>query len=134
MLGRLAQAARAYEGQISLLHELLKAEPEQAQYLRDLVWAHFRLGWQRRNSGDLATAMVEMSRAVEVAQRVVDRFPTNPTDRKALARSLDLHGVLLWQTGKLLEAVASFQRSVEISERLIKEHRANPPMGSSPRF
>ena len=128
-LGRLTQAAEAFRGQIALLQELLKGESEHAQYLRDLVWAHFRLAWQLRGSGDLATAVVEMDRAVEIAQRLVDRFPTNPTDRKALARSLDLRGALLWQTGKLLEAEASFNHSIEISERLIRENPADAPHG-----
>ena len=128
-LGRLTQAAEAFRGQITLLQELLKGEPEHAEYLRDLVWAHFRLAWQLRGSGDLASAMVETGRAVEIAQRLVDRFRTNPTDRKALARSLDVHAVVLWQTGKLLDAETAFNRSVEIDEQLIRENPADAPHG-----
>jgi eukaryotic-like serine/threonine-protein kinase len=126
-LGHLPEAALAFERQIALLHELLSRDREHAEYLRDLVWADFRLAWQKRNRGDLDAALVEMGRAVETAQELVDRFPTNAADRKSLARSLDLQAATLWQTGKLSEAEKSFNRSIEISERLIRENRADAP-------
>ncbi len=126
-LGHPSEAAQAFERQIGLLQGLLKRKPERAEYLRDLVWAHFRLAWQRRARADLDAALVEMGRAVDTAQTLVDRYPMNPADRKPLARSLDLHAVLLWQTGQLREAEAEFNRSIEISERLIHESPAQAP-------
>ena len=120
-LGHFPQATQAYERQIALLQELLKRDTERVDYVRDLVWAHHRLGMQRRASGDLAEALVEAGLAVETSEKLVDRFPNDPSDRKALARTLDHRGALLREAGKVAEAHATFQRSVEIHEQLLGE-------------
>ena len=56
-------------------------------------------------------------------------FQPIPPIARRLARSLDLRGALLWQTGKLLEAEASFNDSIEMSERLIRDNPADAPDG-----
>ncbi len=86
-LGRPPEAARAYERQIALLHDSLRGDPQNAEYLRDLVWAHFRLAVNRRAVGDVSGSIDESRRAVESAQEVAARFPANQSDSQSLAHA-----------------------------------------------
>jgi len=120
-LGHFPDAARAFHRQIGLLEELLKGDPENPQYLRELALARYRLATQQGHVGDLATAVVESRRAVEIAQGLAQRFAENRADRNMLARTLNVHAVTLWKSGKLLEAQDPFRRAVETYEQLIRD-------------
>ncbi|MFI5456838.1 MAG: protein kinase [Isosphaerales bacterium] len=128
-LGHFPDAARAFQQQIALLQELLKDDPENVQGLRDLIWAHLRLAIHRRSIGDLGAAVLESGRANEIAQALALRFPGRRDDRKWLARTLDVHAVMLWQSGKLLEAFEPLRRAVEIYEQVIRENAADVRRG-----
>ena len=121
-LGHFPNAARAYQQQIALLEELLKSDVENLQNIRDLALAHHQLAIQQAPVGGLATAVLESSRAVEIAQRLSERFPGNPADRKMLARTMNNQGLFLWKSGKLREALEPLRRAVQIYEQLLREN------------
>ena len=124
-LGHFPEAAGAYQRQIELLQESLRGDPQNAEHLRDLVWAHFRLAADQRAVGDLAGAVAESRRAAEIAQAVAQRFPGNRADRETLARAADQQAVWLWQMDKITEAASFFRRAVEIEEQLGRDDPAD---------
>jgi tetratricopeptide (TPR) repeat protein len=123
--GRTGAAAEALRRALRLRRQLAES-PGQPDDRRDLAESHYHLAallaplQDRRRQAEAG-----YRDALALQQELVAAFPRRPDYRRALARTFNNLGILLWKTGRP-EALAAFRQSQEEGARLVKEFPDEP--------
>ncbi len=103
-----------YDDAIAVWERLLKSDPTNPRYRRDLAEAFNSLAVQSRHK--LAEVLQSHQKGRALREGLVQEFPDDLEYRIALSSTLNNIGVLLSQQGHALDALAMYYRSVEHDE------------------
>lgn len=125
-VGQAAAAEEAYREALHILAVLWKDHPEVPEHAVQLAGVNLSLGtllWENRRYEEAETLAREAHDATStIAAGSTDSRPA----RRELARSLNLLGLVLRDTGRLGEAERSLRGSMQIRERLLAELPESP--------
>jgi serine/threonine protein kinase/Flp pilus assembly protein TadD len=110
-----------------LLDELVRLEPENAEYLDALGENQLELGWLLWVIDKRAQVEPPLRRALEIYEQRVKRFPTNSAYQLRLAETLNELGRFHLYTGQLEKAESEIARAAKISASLPAEVRGPFP-------
>ena len=121
--GDLAAALREFRSVQEIIENLIKVDPDNSQYQRDLSIAVERIGQVQFAQGQFAEAFATFKVVLELRQRLVDALPGDPSRQQDLAVAHERLGEIQRAHGDLPEALASYRASLTLVERVAK---ANP--------
>lgn len=118
MLGRVADAEKAYRDSIDLASTLTARDPENADYAQVLAESQNYLGELARKTGKPAEAQASYRAAQKLQEQLVARRP-DPAYQRQLARTLSNQGILYRETGQLPQSEELFLASIELLKRAV---------------
>lgn len=121
-LGRLVEARESVQAAIEVLGRV-PVDHHNAAYYTELAAHHDKLYDIAQRGGDLADALVNARRAVELSREGLARFPDNVSLELGLGRQLDHVGGALLRSGEAEESLELMLESVRTLERY---HLARP--------
>lgn len=127
--GDAAQALGHYQRSLTVRERLLAANPESAQAVRDLKISIERLAEMRAQQGDLAGALIEQERALDMARRLWENARSWESGR-SLAVSTLLTGQHAAATGDVAKAGQHFAECFAILDAFV---RAGTPLDAQMR-
>jgi tetratricopeptide (TPR) repeat protein len=118
--GRLEIAAKSYNEAAEIAELLAKADPDNAEWQRDLSVSHGRVGEVLVAQGKLPDALTSYQASLDIRKRLTKADPANAGWQRNLSVSHEKVGDVQVAQGKLPDALTSFQASFAIRERLAK--------------
>lgn len=118
--GDLAAALREFRSVQAIMESLIKIDPDNAQYHRDLSLAYERIGLVQVAQGRFAEAFANFKEVLRLRQRLVDGSPNDVGRQQDLAVVHERIGEMQRAHGELDEALASYRASLAIVERIAK--------------
>lgn len=118
-LGKMPEAAVAFEESLALAKELAARSPENTDWQFELGQSHFWLGYLRWQESDLDRAYEQMDAYRSISTRLVERDPENATWQLELAYSQSTVGQIYQERGRFLEASSALESSARVFESLI---------------
>jgi tetratricopeptide (TPR) repeat protein len=118
--GNLPDALSAYRDAEADADRLAKADPNNAEWQRDLSVSYNRVGDVLVAQGNLPEALKSFQDSLAIADRLAKADPNNAEWQRDLSVSYNKIGDVLVAQGNLPEALKSFQDSLAIIDRLAK--------------
>ena len=118
-------ALETYEKALEVGTELLKADPENPDYLHYMGTTLSNTGNLLREKGENDRAAGYYIRAREIYSNLVARNPENAVFRSYAADNLNNYAAFLTRTGSLERACEIFGELIEIYEKLLEEKPEN---------
>jgi tetratricopeptide (TPR) repeat protein len=118
--GSLPDALRHYQAATAIAEPIIRADPENTEWQRDLSVSHIRIGDVLRGQGNLDGALERYRASLAIDQRLAQADPRNAIWQNDLAISQARIGDVLLAQGNLPSALAGFQAFLAIVERLAK--------------
>ncbi len=119
-LGFTDRALKRYERLLALEERRVKAEPERADYQRDLSISHERLGDLMSALGQGEQAREFYQKALAISERLAKAEPERADYQRDLSVSHERLGGLMSALGQGEQAREFYQKALAISERLAK--------------
>jgi tetratricopeptide (TPR) repeat protein len=123
-MGNVAAAELLMREAVQTGHELVRIDPEYAEWRRDLSVSYNTLGQLLRDRGDSAGALDAFKRGLEELRAAMAKEP-QPAWQRDLAISERLVAEMEMRVGQPSAAAAASERAGEISERLAREQPEN---------
>jgi serine/threonine protein kinase/tetratricopeptide (TPR) repeat protein len=101
---------------IAIYEKLIKLDPTNPYYRRDLAEAYNSQATHENNTGKVAEALESHRKALAQREGLVREFPDDPEARNNLGGTLNNLGVLLERQGHQQDALAMYLRAVEQGE------------------
>jgi tetratricopeptide (TPR) repeat protein len=127
LLEKRDDAVAQYQMAIQGFEELHRDKPRNAEYRRDLAYAHNWLGETlrprsegRQNARDNDAAEQEYDAALRLQKDLHDEVPQNADYQQDLARTYDNRGILRFYRGDLKTAEPDFNQAMQLLEPLAK--------------
>jgi serine/threonine protein kinase/tetratricopeptide (TPR) repeat protein len=105
-------------GAVPLYEELVKQRGDDPRIEADRARAYGKLGAIRRETGDLVQARVDLERSCEIAARLAEAHPREPSYRQGLALQLRQHGLLLRDLKQGAASEAVYRRALTVDQGL----------------
>jgi non-specific serine/threonine protein kinase/serine/threonine-protein kinase len=119
-------AREAYGKALAINQSLVRAEPDNPRYRRQLAANYTSMATLLRDTGDSAGAVENARKAVAAIQSLVDTHPTDTSYRFSLADADQDLGKMLAQVGRSREALEAQQSALAIDEALYRRDPSNP--------
>jgi tetratricopeptide (TPR) repeat protein len=123
--GNLESARAKYEEFLGIMRSLVKENPGNGGWLRDLSVSYNKLGDVLKAQGDLTGANAQYQSSLQIMQNLVKQDPGNSDWQRYLSVSYNLLGYALETQGDLTGAKAQFQSSLEVAQKLVKQDPGN---------
>jgi serine/threonine protein kinase/Flp pilus assembly protein TadD len=121
------EAEQAYGKALRLQEQLVREEPTNLDYRRDLGFTCFRLGYMQLFLLDLpAKAEGPVRQALDIRERLVLEKPSEFLYREDLGGSLGVYGNLLKTMGRFQQAEEVVRRELEVRRQLADDFPAQP--------
>lgn len=124
-VGNLIAARRAYEVELTLAKKRLAASPDNSQWMRNVAFAHGRLGELALRSGDRNTAQISFSKRLEILRNLSLRFPGATLFRRELSISLQQAADLAFETEEINTARILYSESLKVARGLASSDPTN---------
>ncbi len=121
LLGKHAEAQKAYREAVALLNKLVAEAPREPSHQQELARGLHDLGSLLSEVGRLAEAMESHRLAMAIQTKLVADFPDKPVHRRDLADGYRILTRLLVNVGRLEEAEASCRKALELIEKLVAD-------------
>jgi tetratricopeptide (TPR) repeat protein len=119
-------ALETYERALEVGSELLKIDPENADYQHYMGTTLSNTGNLLRKKGEIDRAAESYSRAREIYSDLITKNPENAVFRSYAGENLNNYGALLIESGSLDTACGILKEAVETYEKLFEEKPENP--------
>jgi len=106
--------------------QLVKAQPDEANYRDDLALTLTNLGVVREEMGQPKEALESHAEAIELYRALVKALPPVPAHFDGLANALNNRGILLGDLGKRPEALKSHAEAAELGRAVVKAQPGSP--------
>jgi tetratricopeptide (TPR) repeat protein len=123
--GKLPEAQIAFRDFLKISRRLVKQDPRNTDWQRELTVAHSRVGDVLQAQGKLPAARRAFQESLKIIQRLAKRDRSNVDWQRNLGATHSLLGTVLEAQGKLSEARRAFQEDLKISRRLVKQDPNN---------
>lgn len=100
--------------------DVLKTDPSNAKYATQVIVTLNTLGASQSSAGHPTEAIETLSRAVEIGNQLMTRWPDQPTYRRDLVISLNHLGLAQSKTGNLRQASTTFHAALVHGRPLAK--------------
>jgi len=110
-------AESAYQGALSLQQDLVRSNPEQAQYQRELARTYYNRGILRYYMGRFEESDSDFRSAIGRLRPLADKDPDSP-EAQELARADNDLGTLLRRESRLSDARGFYEQAIGIHEKL----------------
>ena len=124
--GDLSAALKSYQASMGIRRKLAERDPGNAQWQRDLVVSHVKIGDVQSAQGDLGGALKSFQASMEIARKLAERDPGNAQWQTDLAFSC-------WKLSQLdtpalpkAERRALLKRGLAVLERLQQRGQLTP--------
>jgi len=117
---RTDQARNAYAKAAATAERLARAEPDRADYQRDLAASYDRMGYLYRALGQGEAAREAFANALAIAERLARAEPDRPGYQRDLSVSYERMGDLYGALGQGKAARETFAKVLAIAERLAR--------------
>lgn len=124
-LGRMPEAAEAFQSSLAIAKRLAASDPANLQWQFDLGQTHYWIGFLRWKERQLDLALTELQEYLRISQGLVEREPENRVWQLELAYSHSNIGSILEELDQVAAAAASVERSVAIFDRLSAQRPAD---------
>ena len=124
--GNLESARAKYEEFLGIMRSLVKENPGNGGWLRDLSVSYNKLGDVLKAQGDLTGANAQYQSSLQIMQNLVKQDPGNSDWQADLSFSYRKLGNVLRAQGDVRSARADFRASLEILTNLMRAHGENP--------
>ncbi len=119
--GHYAKAMQAHRDALGLLERLVPRHPKNADWRSALGTAHFWIGYDLWNEGDLKAALDEMKVYLATSERLERDFSQDSKWRMETAEGHVNVALILKAQGHTSEAIKEFQGAAQLMERLVAE-------------
>ena len=119
-LGKTQRALDRREGLLARAKRLAKAEPDRAEYQRDLAVSYSKMGDLYRALGQGEKAREAYLKDLEIAERLAKAEPDRAEYQRDLSVSYEQMGELYWDLNQGEKAREAYLKALNISERLAK--------------
>ena len=126
-IGSTEEAIQSHERALTLFHNLVEAEPRQAEYRRRLAMCENNMALTLRRAGRVAEAREAYRRAIAI-QSELARESVITEAVSDLALSHTNLGLLQTETNEVATAEPSFHEAIRLQEQLVGEDPANPDL------
>jgi tetratricopeptide (TPR) repeat protein len=116
--GDRAAALGAYREFHDIASRLLRDDPDNTDWQRDLSVSHNKVGGVYQAQGRLAEALAEYQAGQGIMRKLVARDPDNTDWQRDLSVSHNRVGGMYQAQGRLAEALAEYEADLAIAERL----------------
>ncbi len=123
--GQLGEALKAYRDSLTIRQRLVKQDPQNAGWQRDLANSYDNVGDVLRARGQLGEAFKTCRDSLTIRERLAKQDPENADWQLDLATSYSNVGDVLHAQGQLEEALKAYRDSLTTRERLAKQHPEN---------
>ena len=120
-LGLSVQAMTNYSRMVETLQQRALANPDRADFQRDLSVSYNKMGDLMRALGKGEQAQTYFQKALEIRERLASQEPDRADFQRDLSVSYNQIGDLMRALGKGEQAQTYFQKALEISERLASQ-------------
>lgn len=124
-LGDLVAAKQAYEIELELAQKRLATSPNSNQWMRNVAFAHGRLGELALRSGDRNTAQVSFSKRLEILRNLSLRFPSVTLFRRELSKSLQQSADLAFEADEIDAARILYHEGLKVARGLASSDPKN---------
>ncbi len=124
--GNLDSAMAAFQESVKIDEQLIRADPDNSEWLGGLADRHFwvaRVLWDR---GDRESAIASWRSQLAIGQRLVETDPDNPEFQRRLAYATSNIGWGEEKRGNLKEALVAYRSGLEIKQMLVDREPENP--------
>ena len=119
------QAEGNYEMSLKLQVELLKSDPNNPEYQRELTRSHNNLGLLLTNVNRHDEAEKLLMTAINGLEKLAESFPEVSEYRSDLARSNINLGILLRKKQRPAESETAYKKSIQLLDVLVSQHADN---------
>jgi tetratricopeptide (TPR) repeat protein len=123
--GRRDAAIASFQKSVAIQEQLVKEDPSNTGWQRDLAVAHSRFGDMYLSQGRRDEALFSFLKDLAILQQLVLEDPSNTGWQHDLGVAHSRMGHVYRSQGRRDEAIASFQKYVAIQEQLVKEDPSN---------
>jgi tetratricopeptide (TPR) repeat protein len=116
------RALALYKDSVDIFERLVKADPGNASWQRELSVSCLKVGYVLRTQGDLAGALASYKDALSIYESLAKADPDNAKWQRDLRSTHIKVGGVLQAQGELTEALNALQDSLSIAERLAKAY------------
>jgi tetratricopeptide (TPR) repeat protein len=120
------EADRAYADNLTLTRDALRADPQSAERIADVVLALSYVGEVQTSESNYVAALATLAEGDQLGEQLVTRDPANKEWQMALTTILVDQGNAHWESQHHQEALESFRRAWEICEKFPAEVRQSP--------
>jgi tetratricopeptide (TPR) repeat protein len=138
-LGQGEQAREAYLKSLQIAEQVAQAEPDRANYQRDLSVSYNKMGDVYRALGQGEPAREAYGKSLQIAERLAQAEPDRADYQRDLSVSYERMGLLSSTLGQGERAREAYGKSLQIRERLAQaepdraDYRAAGPGRARPR-
>jgi tetratricopeptide (TPR) repeat protein len=123
--GKLAEALKAYRGALEIYQRLVKQDPNNTDWQRNLSLGLTNLGAVLNAQGKLGEALATYRESLAITERLVKRDPNNALWQTDLSACYNNIGAVLSDHGQLADALKAYLDSLAIRKRLAKKDPGN---------
>jgi len=120
-----AQALPLLESARQMAEELVKLDPANTQFRRDVSISYNKLGDVQMNLGDTAQALGYYEKALAVAEGVVRLDPVDTQFRSDVSSTYNRLGDVQMKLGDTAQALGFYGKALEVREELVQLDPAN---------
>jgi tetratricopeptide (TPR) repeat protein len=114
LLGQTGSTLVSYRAALEIRERVAAADPDNADWQRDLSASHLNIGVVLQTRGDLGGALQAYRAALEIAQRLAAAEPHNAKRQRDLSARI---GFVLEEQGDLAGALQAYRAALEIAQR-----------------
>ncbi len=123
--GDLQGALKSYNDGLALIEPLVKSDPGNAEWQRDLEASYNKVGGVQQARGDREGALKSYSDGLAIGERLAKSDPGNALWQRDLSVSYNMVGEVQEAQGDREGALKSYSESLAIAERLAKSDPGN---------
>jgi tetratricopeptide (TPR) repeat protein len=120
-LGDYAAAEESVTQAITLLGELVGAQPDVAEYQRDLAASYAGLGLVQTDTGHWEKAEAAFEQALALQEKQAEVYPQAAEYRYALAKTYRASGFMLHRVQRTDRAARRYQQALDVVSKLVQD-------------
>jgi len=126
LMGDVPKAESSYKQSIAGLADLIKQDPANADFRRDLARADQGLGVLLKDANRYQQSEEALRQAIRLREEITQGPDPSPEDRAALAEARYQLGALLARRGAGRSEEAAYSAALEVQERLVQQYGNRP--------
>ena len=131
-IGDTADAYQAIDRSRAIVEDLLKTNPNDTGWQRDLALCYLGLGEVLRATGKREDALAAYRKALAISQKLVELHPANRVWQHDLAIAHDDVGDMAVRAGQREDALASYRDALAIRQKLVDGNNADDSRAARP--